>query len=152
MNDPILAFKGEHTFLSNFAISPIVWEADGIEYRTAEHAFQAQKSANVIDRLDIAQCRTPTEAKRAGRAIKLADDWNLVRKRVMSDVVMAKFWQNPRLAERLVGTGDADLTEGNYWHDNFWGDCSCGRARCQVPGLNYLGQTLMWVRTVLRED
>jgi N-glycosidase YbiA len=147
---PIAAFNGGYGFLSNFAPSPVVLD-DGLRYPTAEHAFQAQKSGDIADRMHILHL-TPAEAKRAGRELDLVSDWNLIRKRVMSDVVMAKFWQNPRLGIRLIATGDADLIEGNYWHDNYWGDCACGRARCQVPGLNYLGQALMWVRAVLRED
>ena len=39
----------------------------------------------------------------------------------MEKVVRAKFTQNPHLARFLVETGDAELIEGNSWHDTFWG-------------------------------
>lgn len=148
----ITEFAGAYAFLSNFWPSPLTLD-DGLVYPTAEHAFQAQKTENISERTAILRCRTAKEAKAAGRKVALIDGWDGTRKRVMSDVVMAKFWQNPRLADQLCQTGTGLLTEGNYWHDNFWGDCWCGhRDGCRAPGLNYLGQILMWVRAVLRED
>lgn len=146
----ITEFTGTHVFLSNFAPSPVTTD-DGLTYPTGEHAFQAHKTVDIRERMAILHCRTARDAKAAGRKVRLVNDWDSTRKRVMSDVVMAKFWQNPDLAERLTQTGDAHLTEGNYWHDNYWGDCWCPRCK-STPGLNYLGQILMWVRAVLRED
>jgi ribA/ribD-fused uncharacterized protein len=148
----ITELRGKYVCLSNFAPSPVTLD-DGLCYPTAEHAFQAQKTADVRERMMIRACRTARDAKAAGRKAVLVDGWDGTRKRVMSDVVMAKFWQNPELAARLTVTGNAHLTEGNYWHDNFWGDCWCERPQCKATtGLNYLGQILMWVRAVLRED
>jgi ribA/ribD-fused uncharacterized protein len=145
-------FAGEWRFLSNFSPSPVVLD-DGFSYPTAEHAFQAQKTGDISERMAIARCRTATDAKAAGRKVALIEDWDRVRKRVMSDVVMAKFWQNPALADRLARTGGTLLVEGNTWHDNYWGECRCDRAACVAePARNYLGQILMAVRLVLRED
>lgn len=151
MGDMIREFTGVYTFLSNFSPSPVVLD-DGLSYPTAEHAFQAQKTGNISERMRILHCRTARDAKAAGRKVALIDDWDSVRKRVMSEVVMAKFWQNPELAGKLTGTGDALLVEGNWWHDNYWGSCWCKRPPCfEEPGLNYLGQILIWARAVLRE-
>jgi len=150
MTDPVTDFRGSYSFLSNFARSPI--DIDGWVYMTAEHAFQAQKASTATERMMIQACRSALDAKRAGRRLRLSPDWDGVRKRVMFDVVLAKFWQNPRLGDQLVSTGDAGLIEGNWWHDQFWGDCRCSRPSCAEPGLNYLGQILTWVRAILRED
>ena len=150
MADPIAEFTGTHVFLSNFSPSPVTLD-DGLRYPTAEHAFQAQKTGDIKERMAILRCRTAGDAKRAGRKVVLVEDWDGTRKRVMSDVVMAKFWQNPELADRLTATGDVLLIEGNYWHDNYWGSCWCPRCS-DTPSLNYLGQILMWARAVLRED
>jgi ribA/ribD-fused uncharacterized protein len=147
----IREFTGAYSFLSNFSPSPVVLD-DGLSYPTAEHAFQAQKTGNITERMAIRRCRTARDAKAAGRKVALIDDWDSTRTRVMSDVVMAKFWQNPELARALTATGNAVLVEGNYWHDNFWGSCWCERPACAEPGLNYLGQILVWARAVLRED
>ena len=45
-------------------------------------------------------------------------------------------------------TGDAELIEGNTWHDNYWGVCSC--SKCNGRGKNRLGKLLMKVREELR--
>lgn len=152
MSERVIAeFSGAWAFLSNFHQSPVVLD-DGLSYPSAEHAFQAQKTGNISERMSILHCRTARDAKAAGRKVTLIDDWDGVRKRVMLDVVMAKFWQRPELADALCGTGSAVLVEGNRWHDNYWGDCHCGRPACERPGSNYLGRILMSVRLVLRED
>jgi hypothetical protein len=56
----------------------------------------------------------------------------------------------PELREWLVATYPIPLVEGNYWHDNYWGDCSCNK--CQAtPGINKLGKMLMDLRERLRD-
>lgn len=70
-------------------------------------------------------------------------DWDDVKMRLMADLLLQKFEAN-RLAERLLGTGDAYLVEGNTWNDTLWGVCD-GRGR-NLPGL-----MLMEVRGMLRE-
>ena len=50
--------------------------------------------------------------------------------------------------EKLLSTKDRELIEGNFWHDNFWGDCSC--KKCQdIEGGNRLGKLLMEIREVV---
>jgi hypothetical protein len=61
----------------------------------------------------------------------------------MGLLLMQKFTRHPQLARELVGTGDAELVEGNTWGDEFWGVCN-GR------GSNQLGRLLMEVRALLR--
>jgi predicted NAD-dependent protein-ADP-ribosyltransferase YbiA (DUF1768 family) len=56
--------------------------------------------------------------------------------------------RNPGLRDALVATGDAELVEGNSWHDNFWGVCSCSRCK-NKEGQNYLGRLLEEVRASL---
>lgn len=48
----------------------------------------------------------------------------------------------------IVGTYPHALVEGNYWHDNIWGNCEC--AKCiSFAGQNLLGQLLEVLRTHL---
>ena len=47
--------------------------------------------------------------------------------------------------EQLLFTEGFDLVEGNHWHDNIWGDCSCNKCN-GTKGTNYLGKILMTVR------
>jgi ribA/ribD-fused uncharacterized protein len=146
----IRGFTGEYAFLSNFYQSPVM--VFGIEYPTAEHAFQAQKTKDRDTRIRIASLATPGEAKAAGRHVQLRDDWEMVKKQLMLRVVLAKFNPSQGLSRLLCATGRAPLVESNTWHDNYWGDCRCGRPSCGEPGKNYLGGILMAVRLVLRED
>jgi hypothetical protein len=141
-------FQGEYRFLSNFWLCEV--RLGGIVYPSAEHAYQAQKTTDVIVQASFINCATPGEAKRQGRLIELRPDWERFKKRVMLAVLCAKFYQNPYLADLLVQTGDQYLEEGNHWHDNYWGSCSC--KQCLGKGDNVLGELLMAVRVVVRPD
>ena len=129
-------FIGEYRFLSNFAPSPI--EVDGLEYATVEHAFQALKTENPTEREIVRAARTPGQAKKLGRRVTLRADWDTARIRVMKMLLEKKF-ANKVLRAELLATGEAELVEGNYWNDTFWGVC---RGR----GANNLGKLLMEVR------
>lgn len=139
-------FEGEYEFLSNFYSSPITWM--GVEYPTVEHFFQAMKTFDEEEREEIAAAPTPGKAKRMGRAVHLRSDWNEASETYMQVGLMLKF-VNPDLKARLLATGDADLIEGNTWHDNLWGSCSCDKC-ANIPGQNKLGKLLMKVRAEIR--
>jgi hypothetical protein len=142
-------FDGGYKFLSN--PWPCRVTLDGITYPSAEHAFHAYKTRDLAVRARFAALATWREAKRLGRSVELRSDWDRARKPVMLVVVLMKFTQNPDLGARLVQTGDQLLVEGNYWHDNFWGNCTCPGC-APAEGLNYLGLALMGVREVVRAD
>jgi predicted NAD-dependent protein-ADP-ribosyltransferase YbiA (DUF1768 family) len=59
-------------------------------------------------------------------------------------------FKNQKLAQDLLETGELELIEGNNWHDNFWGSCSC--PKCGSGGLNYLGKILMRIRAELSQQ
>ena len=155
MQEVINVFDGpEHGFLSNFHICDV--EYNGIKYKHTEGAFQAQKTLDETKRKFISAL-TPGQSKRAcGRKglnsfnIQLRPDWEEVKDQVMYEVVKAKFEQNPELKEQLLATGDAELIEGNTWHDNYWGNCSCDSCK-DINGRNQLGKTLMRVRMELSQ-
>lgn len=93
-------------------------------------------------RLRIAALPTPLAAKRTGRVVLLRADWEEVKVEVMRAVLKAKF-SDPELADALLATNDAELIEGNWWGDKFWGVC-------RGVGKNKLGQLLMQLRAELR--
>lgn len=66
----------------------------------------------------------------------------------MNDILHAKFSVS-ELAEKLIATGDAYLEEGNHWHDNRWGKCTCEKCSAK-EGQNWLGKILMGIRTELQ--
>lgn len=144
-------FDGKYAFLSNFYPSGIkgVDEAN-ILYPTVEHAFQAMKTANINERLKIAAADTPGKAKRLGRKVSLRENWDLIKGKYMYTFVYIKFNQNPYLKDLLLQTGNATLVEGNTWHDNYWGNCTCEKCK-NIKGQNHLGKILMHVREQLQE-
>jgi len=93
---------------------------------------------------------TPGRAKRAGRKIALRDNWNQIREALMESIVRDKFTRNVKLKTLLLKTGNMTLVEGNIWHDNFWGDCTCRDCK-GFRGKNSLGEILMKVRDELRQ-
>jgi ribA/ribD-fused uncharacterized protein len=137
---PISTFKTkDFQFLCNFYPCKIIY--DGIEYPSSEHAFQAAKTLDGIERLKICDLSTPVEAKRAGRKLKsIRPDWDNIRLQIMEDIVRAKFTQHPELAAKLKATGNRELIEGNWWNDTFWGVCN-------GVGENNLGKILMKIRS-----
>lgn len=91
----------------------------------------------------------PYGAKHVGRNVTLRPDFVEVRVPVMAFFVQRKFTEHIVCRDYLLATGSACLVEGNTWHDNFWGDCRCGKGACRAPGMNALGIILMTVRATL---
>lgn len=145
----------DHNWLSNFHEgNPFRWHSmtdllPGTHHcRTGEHAFQAEKASNASDFVKVITASGPGLAKRLGRGIRLDPEWEARKDDVMRAVLRAKF-ADPELAELLMATGDAQLIEGNHWHDQIWGNCVCGRSACRLPGQNRLGRMLMGQRNEL---
>ena len=140
-------FSGKYEFLSNFFMTPVLYE--GILFPSSEHAYQAAKTTSTAERLIIFHCKTAGQAKRAGskksKKITLRPDWDSIRFEIMSDILEHKF-QNNELAEKLIETRGQELVEGNYWHDNYWGICNCEKCESK-PKTNNLGFILMRTRS-----
>lgn len=136
----IEAFEGKHRFLSNFF--PATVKMDGCFYASVEHAYQAAK----FPPEDREAFRKPGLragiVKEMGRG-KGGDGWHDRSLPIMLDLLRQKF-QDPKLQELLLATGDAELIEGNWWGDTFFGVC-------EGVGDNHLGKMLMHVRREIRE-
>lgn len=111
---------------------------------TVEHQYQAAKCAQTTAAERIIRAATPGLAKRFGQAVKLIDGWEHKKEDIMLGLVRMKF-RDPELKMRLLETGNRYLVEGNNWHDNFWGNCSCHRCENE-EGQNRLGKIIMQVR------
>jgi ribA/ribD-fused uncharacterized protein len=131
------AFEGDYFFLSNFFPSQLRF--NGWVLPTVEHGFAALKATTAHDREYVLSQKSPGAAKRAGRTIKLREDWEEIKIPAMELLVWSKFSQDKILRDLLVETGDAELVEGNYWGDTVWGVCN-------GKGSNYLGKILMRTR------
>ncbi len=140
--DKIEAFSGVFDFLCNFHPCHIEW--DGSVYTSLEHAFQAAKTLDPEQKAAIRACATPGEAKKAGRKARLRPDWESIKVEVMRGLLRKKF-ADPVLKQKLLATGQAELIEGNWWGDRFWGVC-------EGEGRDMLGKLLMQVREELGKE
>lgn len=127
-------FTGPYRFLSNFYPARVV--LDGDEYPTVEHAYQAAKTD--IEREVIRRAPTPGIARKLGRMVMVRSDWEVVKVEIMRGLLKQKF-SDPKLRQMLLDTGDAELVEGNWWNDTFWG-------KYKGEGKNMLGVMLMLIR------
>ena len=134
----INCFMHEFAFLSNYARilpeSPV----------TVEHLYQAAKAACPEDAARIMSAETPGDAKKMARKIKKVDNWNEIKLHIMFNLLLYKF-SFAENTQKLLATGDEELCEGNIWHDNFWGNCTCEHCANKI-GQNHLGKLLMKVR------
>jgi len=138
---PIMGFKGEYRWLSNFWPAPVSYE--GIDFTSTEHAYQAAKTLDLEERKRIATL-TAGEAKKAGKKLVVRSDWNEVKLSVMENLLRQKF-AIPELRQKLLDTGEAEIVEQNTWHDVFWGVCG-------GIGENHLGKLLMKIRSEIRSS
>lgn len=136
------AFVGPNHFLSNFHPAEVL--IGGLEFPTVEHAYQAMKTLDQQARYAIKLQKTPGEAKRMGRVVKVRKDWAEVKDKVMLDLLRQKFGQKDLMA-KLLATGQEELVEGNSRGDVYWGVC-------KGVGENKLGKFLMQVRSELMNN
>lgn len=139
-SNAIKSFSGKWFFLSNFYRCTVPY--NGIEYKSSEAAFQAQKTLDDQERLKFVNV-TPSESKHLGRSVKLRSDWEEVKDNIMFDIVKSKFDNNSDLKIELLETGDRDLFEGNTWNDKYWGVV---HTENELIGKNNLGKILMKLR------
>lgn len=143
----ITEFKEEFRFLSNFYPSPFTHR--NILYPTNEHFYQAFKTTDKNIRIKIAAAKTPGKAKRIGSNIILREQWENNKIRVMEKGLSLKFCINSKLSKMLMATSPAELYEGNYWGDIFWGI----DLKNNCIGENWLGKLLMRRRDfLLKQD
>jgi ribA/ribD-fused uncharacterized protein len=152
-NTFIDTFKGKYSFLSNFYPS-VFSDKNLMVWPTVEHAYQAykcEKTDSIFEggylesRKQFQKLKTPQQAKKLGKTIKLRSDWDNVKLRIMEELVYNKFEQGYLLRDLLLKTNNITLIEGNFWHDNIWGNCYCEKCKV-IIGQNYLGFILMRVR------
>ena len=135
--DMVTKFKGEYDYLNNRFSCRFTWQ--GVEYRTAEVAFQSSKCADEAGRKVYANCSV-------NKAILLGKDqmpypgWEDARLNIMESILKAKFGQNPNLMKRSKDTGNRILINGTK-QDAFW-----GVDLYKWQGENHLGEILMRIR------
>ena len=132
-------FRDEYAFLSNMYPSKFTWQ--GVEYKTVEHAYQANKAKTQKEKLYIASLDSPKETKLYAKTMDVRQGFHDEKVEIMLTLLFCKFHQNPDLLKKLLDTGTQELIEGNRWDDKFWGFCLKTNT-----GKNILGKLLMQVR------
>lgn len=145
-------FRGTNRFLSNMyrAVFYTSINGDIHQWKSSEHYYQAHKFEGEFFEY-IKNLDNPYDTKiEAHKLIKhqTADSESDYMYQKMSEAVLYKFTQNSDIKTLLLNTKDEQIIEGNTWHDNYWGNCTCNL--CQdIPGINMLGQILMNTRKSL---
>lgn len=136
-------FRRKLAFLGNFFDAPIK-DKEGKIWPTSEHMYQACKASTPEER-EVFR-KHPKKGLKALARHTYKTNWDKLKYDYMYRVVKSKFRQHPELLCRLKATPDNMLVEYNYWHDNYWGDCQCGKDSCIAQGLNKLGEILKKVK------
>ena len=145
LSKEISIFRGRYLVLSNFYEDrnyPFTFM--GLTFISAEPAYQSAKSLDPEIRKKFCNLH-PREAKIYGNRIELRPNWDNIKDDIMYEVIRAKFSPHPALQQRLVDTYPSILIEGNTWHDNHFGSCSCLKCANKEKE-NVLGKLLMRFR------
>jgi ribA/ribD-fused uncharacterized protein len=134
---------------------------DGVEYKSAEHAFQGIKAKTFGDEdmfAKILKAKSAQSAKSFGKKVKdfKEDVWTEKKDEVMKTIVRAKFTQNLELRKKLTDTEDKLLANADP-RDKHWGiGTSAGTEVAKDPkkwkGENKLGKMLEDLRTQIRAE
>ncbi|KIJ57242.1 hypothetical protein M422DRAFT_149082 [Sphaerobolus stellatus SS14] len=119
-------------------------------YPTAAHLFEAHKflqhKPELAERIRVCSesasemSMLSWEFQSAGH---VRDDWELVWREKLDEVLYLMFTQHPNLRAELMATGYAQLVDGNEARPHGVVD---------APGINELGKGLMRVRERLRSE
>lgn len=130
------SFRQDLSFLSNMYQCKI--KSNGLEFGSSETLYQYFKSLDPDVRNRVAKMSSYDSKKFFSKNKNLIrDDWNEVRDTIMRTVLLKKFSQNKDLLKKLLLLDPKYLIEVNYWHDTYWGICTC--KKCNGSGFNMLG-------------
>ena len=129
--------------LDNF--SPFNVDIDGVEYKTAEHAFQSIKFLKTSKEIaeEIRLSSSPFDARALAHKYKSLrrEDWKDVKYEIMEKILYEKTIQNQYVKEKLLATKNNTIIEDcGADDDKDWG---CG---LDGTGQNNLGKIWMRIR------
>ncbi len=121
-NDPVVNVywgANDNKHLSNLADRPFTYGTDAAgqprTYRSVEHAYQTLKSGTFNQAAYDSQARKYMGRQRT----KTAGDWNI---RLMEQLMLRSFKQNPAAAKALLATGNGQIThtqDTTIWREKF---------------------------------
>jgi ribA/ribD-fused uncharacterized protein len=134
---------------------------DGVEYPSAEHAYQAIKAKTFGDDSmfeKIMKAKSAQSAKAFGRKVANfnEDTWTGKKDEVMRSILRAKFTQNPALRTKLMETGTRPIANADP-RNKYWGiGTSLNTEKAKDPskwlGANTLGKLLVELRDSFRAE
>jgi len=129
MGGPALIDGEIHTECDNFSKNNFI--VDGVEYPTAEHFFQCQKTFIAEERSLILASDCPLKAWVNGNKVTLRQKWDRIKVNVMYQGNKARFEQNPDIANSLCKTTGSISMSGstNFW--NYWNGIIMERIRAE---------------------
>lgn len=161
----ITEFRDQHSFYSNFHPAAITFEDAALggvlTFPSSEHFFQCYKHVDKPELFHQLRNHPMKGLKALARSAPCRPDWESmtgpgfkVKDQVMLYALVHKFYQHSDLLVKMMADKGKILIEGNWWHDNYWGDCMCTNKtghhpECLHSGLNRLGFLLMYVREYL---
>lgn len=135
--------KENYNFLCNSYECRVQY--NGVIYRNAEAAYQAQKTMDVDERETFGEL-SAEEALKKGREVKLRKDWEDIKYAVMAEVLQEKF-RNPELRKELMDLEGCLLVDedddGEYWGT---------KGESGKEGKNTLGELLMMLREAINDE
>lgn len=137
-------------WFSNFLDFDIPLLYQGLTFKNVETFYQAMKTLDFETRKKIS-LSTAAGSKKIGRTILIRNDWEDIKEKVMLYALNYKFTIDTSWGKKLLET-EGDITEWNYWHDNYWGHCTCSNCKyTNVIPKNTLGKMLVKIRQQLKE-
>jgi hypothetical protein len=136
----IYEFKGDYRWLSNFEAVTIKGE---YTYPSVEHAYMSAKCDDFEwKKYCMDANNTAGDVKRKSREVKLVDNWDKFKFKVMEDCLVQKYEQEP-FRSKLIKTGNQNIVEGNFFGDTIWG---VDLRKTPNIGENHLGRMIMKIR------
>lgn len=102
----IKRLRNYNNFLSNSFACKI--EYDGFIFTNVESALESAKAKDLKDKQLFAGLG-PSRSRFLGNKIESRQDWDLVKEKVLYDILYAKFNQNENLKSLLLDTRDEDI-------------------------------------------
>lgn len=144
----------EHRWLSNMWYAQVTYQ--GLTYPSVENFYQAMKfdkndfmliDSEVVNKRYHLTGIQPNESKKFTKGKTITNKKFLDKKLEVMLYGLREKFKHKHLRTMLLSTGDAELIEGNYWNDTYWGVCLKTNT-----GENHLGRLLMQVREELRDE
>ncbi len=141
-NAHFFSMTDESTQWCRTAIKP--FQLEGVEWKTAEHYFQAMRFESEDYREKIRLSNSTQDAVKLGNSWfkKKKSNWKKEQMTLMTRALYTQCQIYPEMKQAILETGEETLVENSQF-DYFWG---CGRDR---RGDNCYGRILMNIREKL---